>query len=131
MSTQSRDPKGDKRAEGRKSGQDPVQPPTTAPHPERVDISVVDAERELGRIMFQFSNWDHGYLKARRSPLGSDLHLTWTWTMGPHSGSYVYARVEYWRITFGLEVLSRKVFRVDEGLERPSPDRRNPARTTS
>jgi hypothetical protein len=125
MSEQTRDPKGDRRHGSSQQPTGHVNPSKLDPQDEAVHSLLPDAERELGRIMFSFSNFDHGYLKLRRSPLGADLHITWTWTLGPHSGSYVYVRVEFWRITYGLELLARKVFDVDEGKLRPSPDRRN------
>lgn len=80
-------------------------------------------ERTLN-LLAHFANFDHGYLKWKRDSGGSTLHLTWTWTLGKHAGSYVYAAVEYWRFGYGLEVLAHKLFSVDEGLLMPTVDKR-------
>lgn len=71
-----------------------------------------------------FTEHDNGYLKVRRALDSQDLHLTWTWSVGTWRGSYVYARVEYWRVSFGLELLQSKVLDVEDGLRKPSPDKR-------
>jgi hypothetical protein len=78
----------------------------------------------LSHLIEQMSNWDHGYLKMRRSPDTTDLHLTWTWTLTAASGSYVYVKVDYWDIELGFDMLCRKVFEVDEGVRKPTPDKR-------
>lgn len=105
------------------SSQDPHNVSQVAGHQTVPRSLLDDAESKLGEVMFQFMNFDHGYLKVRRSSSGDDLHLTWTWSLGAHSGSYVYVRVSFWEITNGLHMLARKVLEVDDGSRQPSPDK--------
>lgn len=74
-------------------------------------------------IVEHFVEHGAGYLKVRRSDPGADLHLAWTWTLGPHAGEYVYVRVEYWRYLFGLELLRHKMDEVEQGIRRGTPDK--------
>jgi hypothetical protein len=95
---------------------------------------VSNAEQEYDRsqrlyvVMTQIANWDHGYLKLKRDTTGSDLHITWTWTLTRAAGSYVYVRCNFWELDFGLDTLVRKILAVDEGMLKPTPDKRNPFR---
>lgn len=131
MTTNSRDPKGDRRTTGRSSAPKDDTRSQGSTQVARIDVSVHESEQELGRAIDNFCRYDHGYLKVRRSSLGSDLHLTWTWTLGSHAGTYVYIRVNYWEFATGLQLLARKLYEVDEGLRRPSPDKLNPGNTSA
>lgn len=70
-----------------------------------------------------FADHGGGHLKLRRDGAGSDYHLTWTWSLGKHAGTYVYVRTEHWRYRFGLMLLRRKIEEVEEGIRRPTPDK--------
>lgn len=83
-----------------------------------------DNSQRLLYVMRHITTWDHGYLKVRRSTDTDDLHLTWTWTITAAAGSYVYVKVSFWDIELGLDMLCRKVFEVDEGVRKPTPDKR-------
>lgn len=78
---------------------------------------------DLQKVMSWFADHGAGYLKLRRDELGADYHMAWQWTRGAHAGTYVYVRVEYWRYAFGLELLSKKMWEVEEGQRRPTPDK--------
>jgi hypothetical protein len=124
MSTRSRDPKGDVR---HRPAADPMQahpPYQDANHDVVIQRDLLGDYQQLARLLDQLVNWDFGYFKLRRATLGGELHLTWTWTLGVHSGSYVYVRVQYWQLTYGLELLSSKVFQVQEGKLIPTVDKR-------
>lgn len=86
-------------------------------------MELVSRPSDVGRVMSFFSDHGGGCLKVRRSETGQDLHLTWTWAAGKHRGFYVYVRVEYWRLLFGLELLEVKVLEAEAGRLRPSPDK--------
>lgn len=131
MAANKRDPKGDRRTVGREQAQSSPTPPQGQNDLIQVDVALDERERELGCALNQFLAFDHGYLKVRRASLGSDTHLTWTWTLGSHAGTYVYVRVNFWEVAFGLKVLARKVFEVDEGRVRSTPDKRNPSQNTA
>lgn len=124
MGTYRNDPKGDIRHNSHKpsNGSKDISPQehlTDTPllHP-------VATNHRIITLLEQLTGWDHGYLKMRRGSDGPDLHLTWTWTLGPSTGSYVYARVNFWELEFGLDIITRKVFQVDEGLLKPTVDKR-------
>lgn len=78
----------------------------------------------LERTMDFFCNHDRGYLKLRRGLDSDDIHITYTWSVGTWRGYYVYVRCEYWRLLFGLTLLEEKVLDVDNGLRKPTPDKR-------
>jgi hypothetical protein len=84
---------------------------------------LLSAPEALTRVMAFFCDHGSGYLKVRRSDPGGDLHLTWTYSGGKYAGTYLYVRVEYWRLLFGLELLERKVLEADGGVRKPTPDR--------
>lgn len=98
------------------------------PYPQVEDGEQQNHRNErLAYVMAHFCNWEHGYLKVKRDSSGSDLHLTWTWTLSHAAGSYVYVRCNFWELDFGLDMLSRKILEVDEGTRKPTPDKRNPS----
>lgn len=76
-----------------------------------------------GEFLVNFVDHDDGFLKVRRALDSSDLHLTWTWSVGKHAGRYVYVRVFTWQVGYGLELLLHKRDQADAGLIRPSPDK--------
>lgn len=124
MTTRSRDPKGDIR-----HNSTPVRPESHGAQDEahrqvNTQRDMLSPDGNLQRLLEQIVNWDHGYFKLRRSSTGGDLHLTWTWTLGTHAGSYVYVRVMYWELAFGLQLLAEKVFKADEGKLTPTVDKR-------
>jgi hypothetical protein len=86
--------------------------------------SALAHSRLLTEVMAFFVDHDSGSLKVRRAADSADLHLTWTWSLGEHRGTYVYVRVEHWRLLFGLEVLQQKVLECERGERKPTPDKR-------
>lgn len=82
-----------------------------------------NAEHDLARVVRHFADFDHGYLKVRRSADSADLHCTYTWSIGKSSGCYVYVRGMFWELPYLLEHLYRKVLEVDANERRPSPDK--------
>lgn len=77
----------------------------------------------IGFHMVEIIHRDDGYLKIRRELDSAQMHLTWTWTMGQWARCYVYVRVEYYAIGFGLGLLMDKITEVDHGLRVPTPDK--------
>lgn len=124
MSTIRRDPKGDTRHTRTPVRSDPSSTTQQANSQVQHQGELLGSNGELARCLDQLVNWDHGYFKLRRSSSGAELHLTWTWTLGTHAGSYVYVRVMYWELAYGLQLLSEKVFKADEGQLTPTPDKR-------
>lgn len=78
----------------------------------------------IGLGFSRFVGLEGGYLKVRRSLDERDVHLTYSWSAGTHQGCYVYVRIEYFRIGYGLDLLWGKVLSVQEGRIRPTPDKR-------
>lgn len=76
-----------------------------------------------------FVEHDDGFLKVRRSLDSVDLHVTYSWSSGPHAGCYVYSKVEYWQLAFGLDLVRVKVLEAEEGIRKPSPDRMRTSRS--
>lgn len=123
MGIQSRDPKGDRRTTRGNPPTHASANPQVTREAEPPRSLLDDGYGDVGRKMFAFSERDNGYFKCRRSADSSDLHLTWTWSLGTHAGSYVYARVEWWKLIEGLTILERKLMEVEAGSLRPSPDK--------
>lgn len=127
----SHDPKGDRRHTAKQQQEQPDVTRTPQPiNGKSVTPTYAPRTRTLA-LLDQITNWDHGYMKWRRSTLEPSLHLTWTWTLGKHAGCYVYVRVDSWQWEYGLELLSQKVFEVDEGHRTPTPDKRGSAHYSS
>jgi hypothetical protein len=80
-------------------------------------------KRGIGKVIVEFSDHDDGFLKMRRALDSSDLHLTWTWSVGKQAGKYVYVRVFAWQIAYGLELLLEKLHDVETGQRRATPDK--------
>jgi hypothetical protein len=119
----SRDPKGDlahakrKAAEGRSQAE-----PETVVSASFVNSSIVP-DNFLGRAFRHFCTFNHGYLKVKRDVDGSRIHLTYTFIYGTWARHYVYVAVDYAEIEWGLQLLAGKVWEVDEGVRKPTPDR--------
>lgn len=77
----------------------------------------------LGGLVFWFAALDHGFLKIRRSLDSTAVHCTWTWSTGPHAGSYVYATSSYFEVDMVLEILARKLAEVEDGRSKPTRDK--------
>lgn len=75
------------------------------------------------RSLQSFSSHDDGFLKVRRSADSDDLHLTWTWNLGTHSSRYVYVKVAYWQLAYGLVLLYTKLTQVELGERKATPDK--------
>jgi hypothetical protein len=71
----------------------------------------------------EFVEHDNGFLKVRRALDSDTLHLTWTWSVGKHAGTYVYVAVEYWQLDYGLTLLLAKVFQAELGVRKTTPDK--------
>lgn len=82
---------------------------------------------DLAHVLKNFADDDMGFLKVRRGLDTSELHLTWTFCNGPHYGTYVYVKVDYWQLDYGLSLLIEKRDEVYSGLRRSTPDKRNPS----
>jgi hypothetical protein len=74
-----------------------------------------------------FVSDDMGYLKVRRGLDSEDVHLTWQFCNGKFYGHYVYVRVSYWQLDYGLELLIQKRDEVYTGSRTPTPDKRKPS----
>lgn len=79
----------------------------------------------LRNCIDDFTADDMGYLKIRRGLDSQDVHLTWQFSNGKFYGHYVYVRVEWWQIDYGLELLIQKRDEVYQGTRRPTPDKRS------
>lgn len=99
------------------------QDPSETPKACQEARSILETSTRLGYLVTQFTNFDHGFLKMRRSLDSTALHLTWTWSVGPPAGKYVYVTGEYWQLLYLLTVLSQKILEVDEGSRKPTPDK--------
>lgn len=124
MGSMRHDPKGDRRTRGNQSAPQGGTPSPVTPEAKALSLSLDNAHAELGDALEPFSMWDHGYLKFKRDSGGPEIHLTFTWTLGSHTGSYVYVRVAHWELAVGLQVLARKVYAVDNGTLKPTWDSR-------
>jgi hypothetical protein len=117
-----RDPKGDtfkRRPAAAVPLKEPEQPGN------QVDASQDDHDKG-SRVYYHlssFTTYDAGYLKLRRESDGPQLHLTWTWTLTRHAGTYVYVRINFWEIDTGLNLLWRKVLEVESGVRKPTADK--------
>lgn len=76
-----------------------------------------------GKKLVEFVDHDDGFLKVRRALDSSDLHLTWTWSVGRLAGRYVYVRVLCWQVGYGLELLMQKLLESEAGLRTPTRDK--------
>jgi len=70
-----------------------------------------------------FIHRDDGYLKVKREADASQVHFTWTYTLGQWAKHYLYVRVEYYDVPYGLNLLWQKIEDVDAGRRQPTPDR--------
>lgn len=82
-------------------------------------------KQRIYHMVQSLAEWDDGYFKMRRGSDRSQVHLTWTWTLGRHIGCYVYVCVNFWELDYGLDLLGIKIFEVQEGLRKPTPDKRS------
>lgn len=131
MSTRRRDPKGDVRSDGNgaiSNGNVTDNGQADASSDGRVKFKASD---KLGEVLVMLADNDGGYLKVRRSALGPDLHLTWTWTLGDWCAHYVYVRVPFWQLAYGLSLLAEKIVDVEAGLRKPTRDKRNPEQNSA
>jgi hypothetical protein len=126
MSTRRRDPKGDVRSNGNSPVSDSNVTDNNQDDVTKGGRVKYQASDKLGEVLIMLADNDGGYLKVRRSALSPDLHLTWTWTIGKWSGHYVYVRVPFWQLAYGLALLAEKTVDVESGLRKPTPDKRNP-----
>jgi hypothetical protein len=90
---------------------------------ENLFTSAMANSQLLAELISFYVDHDNGYLKVRRASDSPDLHLTWSWSIGPNAGTYVYVRTEYWRLLFGLELLRTKVLESEEGIRVPTADK--------
>lgn len=125
MSILNRDPKGDRRTRARVEKQQPQQPQSNNDL-DPLTTSLIEQSLATGRALESLLDQTGGYLKVRREVEGPDVHLTWTWSCGVLAGTYVYVRVEHWRIAYGIDVLRGKIYQSEAGTRRPSPDKRYP-----
>lgn len=77
----------------------------------------------LSDAMLFFATHAGGFLKLRRDSTSDDVHLAFTWNLGKPVGTYVYVRIPYYRLAFGLEVLQTKVLEVESGERKGTPDK--------
>ena len=77
----------------------------------------------IGEKLKEFVDHDNGFLKVRRALDSSDLHLTWTWSVGPFAARYVYVRVFAWQMGYGLTMLLEKLTEVEAGERLSTPDK--------
>lgn len=77
----------------------------------------------VGKHIVEFVDHDDGFLKIRRGLDSSDLHLTWTWSVGTNAGRYVYVRVFSWQVGYGLALLAEKMAECNSGARRATPDK--------
>jgi hypothetical protein len=122
MGANRRDPKGDIRSE-RANSTWATRATGAAPAPDPLDTFQLEEMLAVGRQFQKFLHRHGGYLKVRRDIDGPDVHLTWTWNSAPLHGTYVYVRVPYWRVGWGLEVLEGKIEQSEAGTRRPTHDK--------
>lgn len=65
---------------------------------------------------------DDGWLRIVRPRDSDTLYLKWKYTQGKHAGYYVMACVQYWQVSYGLELLVDKLDAVAAGAHRPTKD---------
>lgn len=87
----------------------------------RVPVTQGAMQHVADRFLY-FIHRDDGYLKVKRELDSSTVHFTWTFTAGQWAKHYVYSRVEYYDVAYGLELLLSKIVAVEEGRSRPTRD---------